>query len=116
VAGYLDLLALVNDGEIGPENRTRLRAMLVALGGRPAECRSLVASLDENNSGLETARDLRHWVSILSDELGREIDALRETASFVLAPITAAGIGAPLAGSRSAASRRPVALSGGWSA
>jgi hypothetical protein len=94
---YRDLLDLINEEEIDPKNRARLRAILVEIGGRPAESRSLVASLSTSNSGLETTRDLQHWVSILSDELGREIDDFRETTNFVLAPITAAGFGTPVA-------------------
>ena len=94
---YRDLLDLVNEEEIGPENRARLRALLVEIGRRPAECRSLVASLDPSNAGLEMTRDLLHWVAILSDDIGREIDDFRETTNFMLAPITAAGIGTPVA-------------------
>ena len=97
MSDYRDLLALIDNEEIGPHNRSRLRAMLVELGQRPAETRSLVAALLQRNSGLETARDLQHWVSILSDEVSREIDDFRETTNNVLAPITAAGLGAPLA-------------------
>lgn len=94
---YSDLLNLINEEEIGPRNRARLRAMLVEIGRRPAECRSLVASLGMSNSGLETTRDLRHWVSIISDDVSREIDDFRETTNFVLGPITAAGVGTPVA-------------------
>lgn len=97
MAGYQDLLDLVNEREIDAENRRRLRAMLVKIGGQPAETRALVASLMQSNAGIETTRDLLHWVELISGDIGREVDAFRETTNFVLTPIVAAGFAAPVA-------------------